>query len=132
MSQYILPDVLNQFHTKNIKEVYIICPKENCSNELQWDIAIDEAEIPFNEQRYFKPVDKLWMISTSIKFNLPIKIYSTTCVAENTTKLLTKPKCTIDVAGDGNCWYRCISLWITNSEDNHKLIRNHLHQVTIS
>lgn len=110
----------------------MICPKENCSNQSKWEIPIDETEISNNGQRYFKPVDRLWTVSTRIQFNLALNIYGKIFVDENTKKLLTKPKCTIDVAGDGNCWYRCISLCITNSENYHELIRNHLYQVTIS
>lgn len=134
-----LSDVLNTFHTKNVEKAYkcpekieaYVCPKKIVYNQSKDNIVTDEAIKPFIRKRYFKPVDKIWMLSTSIKFNLPLKPNNITCVAENTTKLLTKPKCTIDVIGDGNCWYRCISLWITNSENYHESIRNHVYEVII-
>ncbi|XP_016656023.1 uncharacterized protein LOC107882322 [Acyrthosiphon pisum] len=44
------------------------------------------------------------------------------------SKPLTTPKKLIDVLGDGNCWYRCISLWINGSEEHHELVRLKLYQ----
>lgn len=40
-----------------------------------------------------------------------------------------KPDVRLDVEGDGNCFYRCVSLWLTGSEDAHLRLRLFLYKV---
>lgn len=67
--------------------------------------------------------------TTLNEFNIPISPTHIRRVANKSCKLLTESKLVIDVQGDGNCWVRCLSVWLTNCENNHHLLRMRLFEV---
>lgn len=44
----------------------------------------------------------------------------------STGEVLNKPSKTVSIIGDGNCFYRILSWWITESEDHHLVARQRL------
>lgn len=83
------------------------------------------------KKQFFRPVSKFWMIKMCKSLNLPFTSNKIKVLAKICTKSLSKPKSTIDVAGDGNCWFRCISMWIAHTEEHHELLRAQLFKVNI-
>lgn len=51
--------------------------------------------------------------------------------SQKNEKNVIKLKRVVDVSGDGNCWYRCTLVRITNSEDYHDILRMNSYKVTI-
>lgn len=64
--------------------------------------------------KYFNPVSLLWMKSQCKRFNFPMPQISVAKKNKN-LKLLSKPKERITIIGDSNCWFRAISLWISDT-----------------
>lgn len=81
-----------------------------------------------NNKKYFNPVSLLWMKAKSKQFNFPLPQNP---VAKKSKKihLLSGPKEIISILGDGNCWFRSISLWISGTEEYHSIIRSSLIKV---
>lgn len=113
-------------HIKNIKNFFERA-EENFDDPTD-EISISTEDVLPVKKTPFRPVSKLWMTSKCKELGIPSKS-NYKCVAKKSTKCLSKPKQTIDVIGDGNCWFRCISIWLTESEDYHELIRSRVYKV---
>ncbi|VVC28037.1 OTU domain [Cinara cedri] len=85
-------------------------------------------------KKWFRPVNKTWMMEKCEKMHLSINFKSTQIHATTAKqfKLLTEPKYSLDVLPDGNCWYRCISIYVTGSQHYHELIRMHLYEFVMN
>lgn len=120
-----------KFHFKNLIKYY----DDNDKNDTAESCDVDIENVSFSEtltrNMLFKPIGTLWMVTRCIELGIDAP-NDLKCVADKCTKMLTKPKKTIDVQGDGNCWYRCVSVWVTGTEDYHEDIRAHLYNVTSS
>lgn len=119
-------------HLKNIK-MFFRRPIDDLvidsdPEDLEVSIPISSTERKLSKQK-FRPISKYWMLNQSK--SLKIDISTIKYVVKKLVKPLTTPKTTIDVTGDGNCWYRCISVWINGSEEHHELIRTNLYQVIL-
>lgn len=114
-------------HLKNIEEF----DERMLDVEHKQSDEIDSENIEENRKtRFFKPVNMLWMIRQCIRMG--VDVTSVKSVVKAHAKLLTVPKDLIAVRGDGNCWYRCISVWITGSEDHHEQVRSDLYEVFVT
>ena len=76
--------------------------------------------------RYFNPVSYLWQKIQCRRLNLTVKkIHKFSSVPTN----INKPSNIVPIKGDGNCFYRALSWWITGDEDSHHIIRQQLEKV---
>lgn len=77
-------------------------------------------------KQYFNPVGKTWQQQQCRNLNLKL-----IQPFENSRqiKALTAPSDTKQIIGDGNCFYRALSYWITGIEDNHFSIRQQIYKV---
>lgn len=75
--------------------------------------------------RSFFPVDEMWQRQMCNKLNIDIhfKLCSVLSVP------LTKPLLGRQIVGDGNCFFRCLSFWITGTEDYHLVMRAKIVEV---
>lgn len=110
-------------HLKNLKHYY-------GNEDVTVDDNIDMCNNPENETnvclKYFNPVSYLWQKIQCRYFNLTIKNQHKMCsVPKNLNKPLTKYL----ILGDGNCFYRVLSWWITGEEDSHHIMRQKLVEV---
>lgn len=81
-------------------------------------------------KNYFNPVSLNWMKIQCKKFNFPLP--QKPVVEKNKNiKLLNEPKERISIIGDGNCWFRAISLLISGTEEFHADIRAALIKVLL-
>lgn len=117
-------------HIKNIKKFYERM-EDNCDDTYNEVEIISQDHDFVAIKQYFRPVSKVWMITKCKSFNLPFTSNKIKFLAKKSSKSLSKPKSIIDVAGDGNCWFRCIFMWITHTEEHHELIRAQLFKVNI-
>lgn len=113
-------------HLKNIKKFFE--RTEDISQDPNDEVIVSDENVITVKKSAFRPVSKLWMANKCLELNVPIT-QKHKCVAKKSYKRLSKPKQTIDVIGDGNCWFRCISVWLTNSEEYHELIRSSVYKV---
>ncbi|CAI6356312.1 unnamed protein product [Macrosiphum euphorbiae] len=60
-------------------------------------------------------------------FNLTIKHFHR--LSSSVPKVLNNPSTTIDIIGDGNCFYRALSWWVTGDEDSHTIIKKELKKL---
>lgn len=118
--------IKKQQHLKNIKQFY----EHNITDSDNKGI---ETSSPSSEEsvnlQWFSPVSKYWMIKLCKQMNIDVKIVK--FMEKKRSKVLTNPRTFIDVLGDGNCWYRCISVWVTGSEDYHEHFRTNVYKVII-
>lgn len=112
-------------HLKNLKHYY--------ENDLV-PVTDDDVEICTNPEkksnnvnlRYFNPVSYLWQKIQCRYFNLTIKHKHN---MSSVSKILNKPLTKKIINGDGNCFYRVLSWWITGEEDSHQIMRQNLEEV---
>jgi len=114
-------------HLKNIKK-FFERTEDISQNPTDDDVIVSGENVITVKKSAFRPVSKLWMVNKCLELNVPIT-QKHKCVAKKSYKRLSKPKQTIDVIGDGNCWFRCICVWLTNSEEYDELIRSCLYKV---
>ena len=69
--------------------------------------------------RIFRPVNDSWQILMATALGIPV--IHTHSIAEK--PYLRPPTHSIDVVGDGACFFRCIALAITGTQDYHFIIR---------
>lgn len=108
-------------HIKNLKYYH---EQENVTtNDVQ---MFENNEMKNEVLKYFNPVSYLWQKIQCRYFNLTIKHINQ---FPSISKCLMKPLTTISTIGDGNCFYRSLSWWITGDEDSHHIIRQELNEV---
>ncbi|VVC45697.1 Ribonuclease H-like domain,OTU domain [Cinara cedri] len=117
----------NHTHLQNLRP-YVKC---NFESEAYFDPDDNNVVNPTKHQKFI-PVNKNWMKTQMKAFKINLSDSDLVCIAQTCSKPLTKPKRIIDVLGDGNCWYRCISLWVTGSEKYHDVIRAELYQYVMN
>lgn len=101
--------------------------------QFEDDVSIvNPPELPLlsGHKSYFNPVSLHWMKMQCKKFNFPSPQKP---VADKTKNLkqLKEPRDRITIIGDGNCWFRAISLWISGTEEFHAEIRSALIKVVL-
>ncbi|XP_050429267.1 uncharacterized protein LOC126838681 isoform X2 [Adelges cooleyi] len=81
------------------------------------------APVVKNDVSCFLPVTKEWQqdICTKLKFD-----FSNPCVQGEICKPLNIPSKTINIKGDGNCFFTALSLWITGSDKYKHALRSTL------
>lgn len=89
------------------------------------DSDLEITEVFELSPRAFCPVDSLWQQKMCKKFNLNLHFPFNTFLS----RPLTNPKAFRRIKGDGNCFYRCVSYWITGSEDYYAIIRAKIVEV---
>lgn len=99
-------------HLKNIKKFYEPSHENhtfiNSEPEIELISSPQDVE-PINTYKIlYRPISKYWMVNQCKALKLDLS--SIKCKIPKQTKPLTTPKKLIDVLGDGNCWYRCISM----------------------
>lgn len=114
-------------HLSNLKHYF------DKNIQLADELEDDVVEIPGNAyqnvvSRYFNPVSYVWQKMQCRYFNLTIKHFHK---LSSVPKFLNKPSTIIHIIGDGNCFYRALSCWITGDEDSHTIIRKELKKVPI-
>jgi len=119
-------------HLKNIKKFYEPTQEDhnifiNSEPEIKLISSPQDVKPIISHKMLFRPISKYWMVNQCK--TLKIDLSSIKCKIPKHTKPLTTPKKLIDVLGDGNCWYRCISVWINGTEEHHELVRLKLYQV---
>lgn len=104
------------------------------SYNLKTDINNDDDDIIIGSKtemvknRVFYPVGKSWQQTKCRTLKLNLSQY-------NFTKSYTKPKVLStptnirQIVGDGNCFYRALSFWISGEEENHFSIRQQICKV---
>ena len=84
---------------------------------------LSDLEIVNEEDRpiwTFEPVDEEWQTAKCEEFHLAFrKLFP----SEMQSVALSNPVNIMQVEGDGNCWFRCVSLVVTGSQDDHTEIR---------
>lgn len=77
----------------------------------------------------FQPVDEVWQSEKCKEFQLEFrKPFPSTLRGV----ALGNPADFLHVEGDGNCWFRCLSLVLTGSQDDYKQIRNAIVKFMVS
>lgn len=118
-------------HLKNIKKFYESLQENHIfiNSEAEIELISSPQNVePMNTYKMlYRPISKYWMVNQCKALKLDLS--SIKCKVPKQTKPLTTPKKLIDVLGDGNCWYRCISEWINGTEEHHELVRLKLYQV---
>lgn len=91
-------------------------------NDIKVTIPVQETI----SKQFFNPVGKTWQQQQCRNLNLKL-----VQPFENSRqiKALTAPSDTKQIIGDGNCFYRTLSYWITGIEDNHFPIRQQIYKV---
>ncbi|XP_050428158.1 uncharacterized protein LOC126838087 isoform X2 [Adelges cooleyi] len=69
---------------------------------------------PQNSRRSFKPVTEDWQRNICARSNDMFQFIQAT-VPRRVSKPLTRPTVTIDVVGDGNCFFSALAKWLTGS-----------------
>lgn len=108
----------------------------NDKTEIQYGEAGDSASSAIDdleyvdqlhvEDRLFNPVNRAWQNLQKKTFNLKIKQF---LYFKCEKKMLGRPSLIKAIIGDGNCFYRSLSYWITGTEDQHLPIRILITQV---
>lgn len=125
----------------NCKTQKRMANKQNISNlklfkemEAPQSTAVDDVvivgECDHSILQRFVPVDFGWQKEKCLKFDL--------CLVEKhghwsaANKLLKAPTRVVPIIRDGNCFFRCIALLVTGSENDHASIRRmivqHMHE----
>jgi len=118
--------IKKQQHLKNIKKFY---EHTSDGDDKKIEIISTQSSKDSVNPQWFRPISKHWMIQQCKQMNLDVK--NVKCVVKKRSKILKTPKTFIDVLGDGNCWYRCISMWVTGSEDYHEHFRTNVYKVIL-
>jgi len=82
----------------------------------------------FQNKKYFNPVSLFWMKTKCKEFNFPPP-QNPVAKKSKKTHLLGEPLDRLSIDGDGNCWFRSISVWISGTEEHHLMIRASLIKV---
>jgi len=78
--------------------------------------------------QFFYPIEFQWMVAMCHKLLVPPPEFPPPHVLGKRL-LLTQPLQRVNVLGDGNCWFRSISYWVTGTEEHHFTIRKALMKV---
>ena len=73
----------------------------------------------------FHPINREWQKTKCQEFNLPLGTADLGMVPSSSCG---NPCRVLEVAGDGHCFYRCISLAITGTQEYHHFFRRELHR----
>ena len=88
-------------------------------------IIISALFIRIQEEMYHHPVDSNWRRSACRLLQLlDVIIPYDETFKTNQSRILGYPKDITSITGDGNCYYRCISVAVTGNQDHHKSIRS--------
>lgn len=109
----------------NINTIFNLSGKKGKNNKKQENTTINLNRKLF---KYFNPVSITWQQSQCRWFGLTTKRLHTFPL---NSKKLMRPSTIIKTGEDGNCFYRCLSWWITGSENYHSIIRKDLDKVII-
>jgi len=90
-------------------------PEEGSS--LEEVTVIQTTQKPF---RFFLPVSRWWQTKICHRFGLKIRRF---IELDPSVKLLTSPDVLQQTRGDGNYFFRCISLYLVGSEEEHGFVR---------
>lgn len=96
-------------------------------SDVEGKVDDDVEEISEGDDDYkytFLPIDEIWQKSQCKRLGL--KLIDAKPTSSNMPISLTKPLKTDCIRGDGNCWFRSLSMCITGSETNHKEVRQKL------
>lgn len=117
-------------HLKNIKKFYERPADDPVINNETEDVMMVSTsnDQDLKNKQLFRPISKYWMINQCKSLNIDLSSIKNN-IKKCSKPLTTPKKKMIEVLGDGNCWYRCVSVWINGSEEHHELIRMHLYQV---
>ncbi|KAL5014298.1 hypothetical protein ScPMuIL_008568 [Solemya velum] len=80
-------------------------------------------EVKKGQSKKFSPVDNVWQGKIAQKLNLSVVKYIN-YGSKNDFFQNTPPSSTVAVAGDGNCFFRAMSMIMTGSESSHMELRH--------
>lgn len=119
---------------KKQKKKYDVCNKTKIQNKDAGDSASSAIDgLDFDQiyivDQFFNPVGRAWQNLQKKTFNLKIE---QTLHFKREKQILGKPSLIKAIIGDGNCFYRSLSYWITGTEDHHMAIRILIAQVILN
>lgn len=91
----------------------------------RWSIEEDKGlslDSKKGEKKIFSPVDGVWQGRTAQHHNLNVVKYLK-YGSESVFFQTSPPSLTVSVAGDGNCFFRAMSVIVTGSETSHMALR---------
>lgn len=117
--KYPLKQLVKFYETIPIEE-----NKRNRSQNKEKKCKSKETSQNRDDNLKFHPVDSEWQTDKASSLKLSITKITETKATDKTS--LTNPLQVIDTVGDGNCFFRAISIVLTGTEENHMLVRKQL------
>ena len=120
-NRYQLTNIEN--HTTSIQQ-----KEKDCHTSSN---VIENAIVPFQENFIFNIIDSHWQ-QTKLQ-ELQIQQYLHEYHTQQPCISLGNPTCIIPILGDGNCFFRCISYFLTGTQNHHNICRqltvNYMHTI---